>query len=344
MRLLRRLLTPMLFAGVLLVLPGLAQTSDQPSAGHAANDKSSAKQPETAPGESAETFRVDVNVVNLFFTVKDKHGVMVPNLPKEDFTVLENGKPQTVKYFMADANQPLTLGLLVDTSGSEARMLPFEKEVASQFISDVLRPKDLAFLISFDVNVDLLQDFTAQDQDLRVALRRTEINTGGGGGIPGMGGGPIPQVRSRGTLLYDAVYLASEDKLRHEVGRKALIIFTDGDDEGSQTTLTQAIEAAQKADAMVYVLLIYDPRFITGDHEMERLCQETGGRVLRVGDRNEKLKKALQEVSEELRSQYYIGYTPTNNKADGSFRRVEVHAKNSDNKVRARKGYYAAKQ
>ncbi len=325
-------------------LPGIAQqTSDQTSGSPAAN-QSAARQQEAAPGGPVGTFKVDVNVVNLFFTVKDKHGALVPNLPQDQFTVLEDGKPQTIKYFKADAVQPLTLGLMIDTSGSEARMLPFEQEVASQFITEVLQPRDLAFLMSFDVNVDLLQDLTARDQDLRAALRKTEINTGGGGGLPGLGGGPIPQTRPRGTLLYDAVYLASAEKLRHEVGRKALIIFTDGDDEGSQTTLGQAIEAAQKADTMVYVVLVYDPRFIAGDREMLRLCQETGGRVIRVGNRPEKLKTALREVSDELRSQYYIGYTPANRQADGTFRRVEVRTNNSENKAQVRKGYYASKE
>ena len=232
----------------------------------------------------------------------------------------------------------------MDTSGSEARMLPTEQEVAGQFIATVLREKDLAFLISFDVNVDLLQDLTARSQDLRAALRKTAINTGGGGGIPGLGGGPVPHAHPRGTLLYDAIYLASEEKLKHEVGRKAMILFTDGKDEGSQTSLGQAIEAAQRADTIVYVLLVYDPRFIKGDHEMGRLCQETGGRVIVVGTKPDKLKKALQEVSDELRSQYYIGYTPANRKADGGFRKVEIHTKTEDYRVQARKGYYAPKE
>ena len=216
---------------------------------------------------------------------------------------------------------------MVDTSGSEGRMLGVEQDAVGQFIGTVLRDKDLAFLMSFDVNVDLLQDLTATTQDLRTALRKTEINTGGGGGLPGLGGGPIPQAHPKGTLLYDAVYLASQEKLRHEVGRKALIIFTDGNDEGSQTSLGQAIEAAQKADTIVYVLLVYDPRFIRGDREMRRLCEETGGRVIEVGESPKKLKTALEELSNELRSQYYIGYTPANRTPDGAFRKVEIHTK-----------------
>jgi VWFA-related protein len=296
------------------------------------------------PQDSAGTFKVNVNLVNLYFVTKDKHGALVPNLAQDQFEVFEDGQPQTIKYYKADATQPLTLGLMVDTSGSEARMLPTEQEVAGQFISTVLGEKDLAFLISFDVNVDLLQDLTARSQDLRAALRKTAINTGGVGGIPGLGGGPVPHAHPRGTLLYDAIYLASEEKLKHEVGRKAMILFTDGKDEGSQTSLGQAIEAAQRADTIVYVLLVYDPRFIKGNREMERLCQETGGRVIVVGSKPDKLKKALQEVSDELRSQYYIGYTPANRKADGAFRKVEVHAKTEDYRVQARKGYYAPKQ
>jgi len=319
--------------------PGAAQqTTDQPP-----KVESGQQQEHPRQQDSAGTFKVNVNVVNLYFVAKDKHGTLAPNLAQDQFEVLEDGKPQTIKYYKADAIQPLTLGLLVDTSGSEARMLPVEQEVAAQFIGTVLREKDLAFLISFDVNVDLMQDLTATSQDLRTALRKTRINAGGGGGLPGMGGGPIPQRHSRGTLLYDAIYLASQEKLKHEVGRKAMIIFTDGDDEGSQTTLGQAIEAAQKADTIVYVVLVYDPRFIRGDREMRRLCQETGGRVIEVGTKPDKLKKAMQEISDELRSQYYIGYTPTDVNADGGFRKVEIHTKSEEYRVQARKGYYAPK-
>ena len=312
----------------------------------AAQQTTNESQKAEPPGQqdSVGTFKVNVNLVNLYFVTKDKHGTLVPNLPQDQFEVLEDGQPQTIKYYKADASQPLTLGLLVDTSGSEARMLGTEQEVAGQFIGTVLREKDLAFLISFDVNVDLLQDLTARSQDLRAALRKTQINTGGGGGIPGMGGGPIPHARPRGTLLYDAIYLASQEKLKHEVGRKAMIIFTDGDDQGSQTSLGQAIEAAQKADTIVYVILVYDPRFIRGDREMRRLCEETGGRVIVVGTKPDKLKKALEEVSDELRSQYYIGYTPANRKADGGFRKVEIHTKTEDYRVQARKGYYAPRE
>ncbi|MFB3916468.1 MAG: VWA domain-containing protein [Terriglobales bacterium] len=297
------------------------------------------------------TFRANVNVVNLFFNVKDKHGALIPNLTKDDFQVFEDGKQQTIKYFSAESDQPLTLGILIDTSGSQTGVLPMEKEAGAEFLRDVLRPKDLAFVISFDVNVDLLQDFTNSHKYLRRALDSAKINSGGaGGGLPGMGGGPFPTSSNpRGTLLYDAIYLGSHEKLASEVGRKAMIILTDGEDQGSQLKIKDAIEAAQKSDAICYVILIADRGFYSsygggygGDREMKKLTLETGGRVVDVGDKFDKLKKAFAEISAELRSQYSIGYTPTNAKLDGSFRRIEIKT-NHDYRVQARKGYYATK-
>ncbi len=296
---------------------------------------------------SVTTMKVDVNVVNLFFNVKDKRGGLVPNLAKDQFEVYEDGKAQNIKYFSAESNQPLTLGLLIDSSVSQERVLPIEKEVGAQFLHEVLRSKDLAFVISFDVNVDLLQDFTNDAGDLRHAMNRARINGGGaGGGIPGLGGGPLPTSNNpRGTLLYDAVYLASNEKLSREVGRKAMILLTDGEDQGSQMRIKDAIEAAQRADSIVYVILIADRGFYggfgySGDREMKKMAEETGGRVIPVGNKTDKLKDAFDQIATELRSQYNIGYTPTNNKRDGSFRHVEVKVK-SGLKVQARSGYYA---
>src|SRR5438552_7411994 len=140
-----------------------------------------------------DTLKVNVNVVQLFFNVKDKKGGLIPNLTKNDFQVSEDGKPQTIKYFAAESNLPLTLGILIDASGSQQRVLDMEKEVGGDFLSQILREKDLAFVISFDVNVDLLQDFTSSVHSLKTALNSAKINTGGGAGtIPGLGGGPVP--------------------------------------------------------------------------------------------------------------------------------------------------------
>ncbi len=294
--------------------------------------------------DDLQTFKAEVNVVNLFYNVKDKHGMLIPNLTKDDFQVFEDGKPQTVKYFSAESNQPLTLGIMIDTSASQTRVLDIEQEACTQFLKAVLRDKDLAFVINFDVDVDLDQDFTNNVRDLAHALNKMQINAGMGGGPPGLGGGPIPTT-PRGTLLYDAIYLGADEKLKNEVGRKAMIIFTDGEDQGSRLRIQDAIEAAQKADAICYVILIADRGFYggfgySGDSEMHKLAEATGGRVIEVGNKQDKLKAAFDQIQNELRSQYNIGYTPTNNKLDGSYRKLQIKAK-GDYKIQARQGYYA---
>jgi VWFA-related protein len=332
---------------VLLLIPFLwplsAAAAQQP-----AQQPSAPQPPREQSQEPIETLQVNVNVVNVFCNVKDKRGALVPNLKKEDFELYEDKKKQTIKYFSAESNQPLTLGILIDTSGSQQRVLPMEQQVGGEFLKEVLREKDLAFLISFDVNVELLQDFTASAEDLRRAMERVRINTGGGaaGGAPGVGQGPFPTSSlPRGTLLYDAIYLAAQEKLSREVGRKAMIILTDGADFGSKLRIRDAIEAAQKADAICYVLLIADRGFYgggySGDDEMKKLTADTGGRMIEVGNEREKLKKAFDQISNELRTQYSLGYTPSNNKKDGTFRRIEIRTSNAEQKVQARRGYYA---
>jgi VWFA-related protein len=334
-----------LFLGWLTLAPMAAQQgSNAPAsntpASNAPQDQSSDQD------QSMETLKVRVNVVQLFYNVKDKKGALIPNQTKDDFELFEDGKPQTVKYFAAESNLPLTLGILIDSSGSQARVLEMEKEVGGAFLNDILREKDEAFVIDFDVNVDLLQDFTNDVRRLKAALNKAKINTGGGGGsLPGLGGGPIPTGNPRGTLLYDAVYLAAHDELAHEVGRKAMILLTDGEDQGSQLRIRDAIEAAQKSDSICYVLLIADRGFYggigySGDSEMKKLANETGGRVIEVGNKFDKLKDAFDQIAKELRSQYNIGYTPTNPTLDGTFRKVEIRSKQGY-KIQARSGYYA---
>jgi VWFA-related protein len=300
--------------------------------------------------QSAATLKINVNVVQLFFNVKDKKGALIPSLTKDDFQILEDGKPQTIKYFAAESNLPLTLGILIDSSGSQARVLDMEKQVGGDFLSQILREKDLAFVLSFDVQAELLQDFTSSVHSLKAALNTARINTAGGsgGGIPGLGGGTIPTIGApKGTVLYDAVYLASHDELAQQVGRKAMILLTDGEDQGSQLKIKDAIEAAQKSDSIVYVLLCADRGFYgafggySGDSEMKKLTQETGGRVIEVGNKLDKLKAGFDQIATELRSQYNIGYSSTNAQLDGTFRKVEIHASNKDYKIQSRSGYYA---
>ncbi|HEV2715202.1 MAG TPA: VWA domain-containing protein [Terriglobales bacterium] len=328
---------------VFLLASGCLFAQDLPTLSHPDQDQNQ-------PNEEQPTtsLKVNVNVVQLFFNVKDKKGGLIPNLAKNDFQVLEDGKPQAIKYFAAESNLPLTLGILIDASGSQQRVLEMEKEVGGDFLSQILREKDLAFVISFDVNVDLLQDFTNSVHSLKTALNSARINTGGSAGtIPGLGGGPVPSSTiPRGTLLYDSIYLAAHDELAQQVGRKAMIILTDGEDQGSQLKIQDAVEAAQKSDSIVYVLLCADRGFYgfggySGEGQMKKLTQETGGRVIEVGNKMDKLKQAFDQIAQELRSQYNVGYTPTNAALDGTFRKIEIHANNKDYKIQARTGYYA---
>jgi len=330
----------MLFA-LLLPLSGVGQQGEQKT--NQQSQQTTDQQPTTEQQSQLPTFRKNVNLVNVYFTVKDHHGVLVPNLTKDDFELAEDGKPQAIKYFAAETNLPLTLGLLIDSSASMQKMLPEEQVVGADFLRQVITDKDLAFIISFDISVDLLQDLTSDVHLLGVGLQRARINTGGGsGGIPGLGQGPVPIARPKGTLLYDGVYLASSEVLSKQVGRKAMVLLTDGNDEGSQVKLREAIEYAQKADAICYVLLLHDPQYgPPGSSEMRQLTEATGGRVIEVNNPN-KIGDAFHQISAELRSQYSLGYTPDNDKRDGSFRKIEIKAKSKDNyKVQARKGYYA---
>jgi VWFA-related protein len=296
--------------------------------------------------KAQETIRVDVNAVEMFFTVKDKHGVLIPNLSKDDFEMLEDGKPQNIKYFAAESNLPLTLGILIDSSGSQEHVLEMEKKVGGEFLDEILRDQDLAFVISFDVNVNLLQDFTNSVGVLKTALNGVQIDTAGGRTVGTAGPGHDLPVMLRGTLLYDAVYLASNDELSQQVGRKAMLLLTDGEDQGSQMRIRDAIAAAQKSDSIVYVLLCADRNFYgsgeySGKGKMNLLTQETGGRVIVVGNKLNKLKDAFSQIAHELRNQYSIGYTPTNTALDGTLRRVEIHAKDKGYTTRARTAYYA---
>jgi len=297
------------------------------------------------------TIKRNVNLVDVLFTVKDKSGELVPHLSKDDCTISEDKTPQTLKSFTAETHLPLTLGILLDTSGSQQRVLPLEQDAGSQFLERVLKPKDEAFLVSFDVDVDLLQDYTNNPRLLARAMQKAQINTAGGNGsgIPGMGGGPVPTIGDpKGTLLYDAVSMAATKKMNQETGRKAMILLTDGEDEGSRAKITEAIAAAQKNNVIVYTILIADRGFYggfgmgyTGYSAMKRMTEETGGRLIDVGNNGKKLEAAFQQIEDELRTQYVASYTPSNTKLDGSFRRLSVECKGDGLKVQVRKGYFA---
>ena len=308
----------------------------------------------TAPAapeeEPVATLKLSVSLVDVVFTVKDKSGSLVPHLGKNDCTISEDKVPQTLKNFAAESHLPLTLGILLDTSGSQQRVLSLEQDVGSQFLERVLEKKDEAFLLSFDVDVDLLQDYTNNARQLSRAMSHAEINTAGGngaGGIPGAGGGTIPTIGApKGTVLYDAVYLAANQKMSQETGRKAMILLTDGEDEGSRVKINEAITAAQKSNVIVYAILIADRGFYggfgySGYSAMKKLTEETGGRLIDVGNNGKKLEAAFQQIEDELRTEYVVTYTPINTKLDGGFRKLSVECRGDGMKVQVRKGYFA---
>ncbi|SRR5579884_161855 len=297
-----------------------------------------------AAAQDDPVIKVNVNLVNVLCTVHNKAGGLVGNLEKSDFTLFEDGKQQEIKYFTRETDLPLTIGLLVDTSASQERLIETERSAAHQFFAKVLRNKDEAFLIQFGAEAELLQDYTNSLKLLEDGLNQLRLSVPVGGLHPG----PVPTLQNQaGTILYDAIFLAADEKLRKEVGRKAIVVITDGVDTGSKITRDKAIEAAQKADAIIYSIF-YQDSFAYGpfggggggEGELRRMSAETGGQVFHV-DRKHTLDDAFRQIQEEMRSQYALGYTPTNPKKDGTFRRLEIRTSNKDNKVQARKGYYA---
>jgi VWFA-related protein len=329
----------LLAAAVLcLGLPTALHAQEAPSPGGPPPASDAAPQPINQ--DDVQTLKVNVNLVNLYFSVRDKNGY-ITNLHKDDCDIYEDKALQKTKNFTQEKNLPLTIGILLDTSGSQQSVLPLEQQSGAEFLKDVLTPKDEAFLISFDINVDLLSDYTNSPREIKRSIDKATINTGAGtGSVTGNGS-------ARGTLLYDAVYLAAHDKLRQEAGRKILVLLTDGGDQGSQETIKTATEAAQKANAIVYVILIADRDFYggirmgyTGDRDMQQLASETGGRVINVGNNGKKLQEAFDQIQDELRTQYLASFTPTNTKIDGTFRTINVTC-GKDQKVQSRKGYYA---
>jgi VWFA-related protein len=318
------------------------------------------QQPQPSGQDSLDqpsVIRVDVDLVNILFTVRKKHGgALVPGLTKDDFTLSEEGKKQTIKRFERESNLPLTMGLLVDVSASQVNLIETEREAASAFFTSVIRPKDEAFLIAFGKDTELLQDLTGSPRILHAALRGMQGDATGSvasrSPVPNTNPGTLPQIgRPKGTLLFDAIYLASNEKLKSEVGRKAIVLITDGEDQGSYYKREQAIEAAQRADTIIYSIYYVDPWFYQssgmmgyggGESDLKKMSEQTGGRVF-VVDRKHTLQDVFKELQEEMRNQYAISYTPSNSVRDGKFRKIEIKVRDKDDIVQARKGYYATK-
>jgi VWFA-related protein len=295
-----------------------------------------------APPQEAgqQPLTATTSVVNVFATVRDKKHGIISDLTKEDFKIFEDGAEQKISFFSKEVDMPITLGLLIDTSASMDKIIDAEQDTASRFLREVMRPKDEAMVITFDFDVDLLADFTSDTSILSRAIRSARVNSVGGGGV--VTPGTIPGGQGGGTNLYDAIYLATHDELATQAGRKGVIVMTDAEDTGSKLRLQDAIEAAQRSDAVIHVMLITDrmATFGSGPGVARKMADDTGGRVIEV--RNEgSLEKAFDEISQELRSQYVLGYYPTNLKRDGTFRKIQVEVTRPDSKILARKGYYA---
>lgn len=294
--------------------------------------------------KSSGPIKVEVNLVNILCTVTDKDNRFVTGLQKEDFKVFEDGTPQEISNFSRETNLPLAIALLIDTSESVMPKLKFEQQVAINFLHSVLRHEDKALLVEFDSGVTLLQDFT---NDVNKLAREIRALRAGGG-----------------TSLYDAVYLVSEQKLLAEKGRKTIILITDGSDTTSRTSFEEALEMAQRAEVTVFAistnkilerfaaagpasfaLLSQSGRFIQikakdGDKALQKLAEETGGRVF-YPQKTSELDLAFKQINEELRSQYYLGYFSSNQRRDGAYRTITVKVAGKDLRVRHRRGYYA---
>jgi VWFA-related protein len=312
--------------------------------------------------------RVEVKVVNVLATVRDKRGQIVSNLGKDDFAIEEDGRPQTITYFTRESDLPLSLGLLVDTSGSQRRVLDDERAASRSFIDNMLREdRDQAFVLHFDREVELLQDLTSSRQKLESALDLLGapqlVRAGGGSG--GGNGAPRQRYSGGGTTLYDAVYLASDEVIKKQQGRKALIVLSDGVDHGSKETLVDAIMTAQHADTMVYAILFADEQFqnpfagfggpgmgrhggghhypdeerVDGKKILERISRETGGRLFEV-TKKQPIDQIYASIAEELRNQYSLGYTPGPEVSAG-YHKIHLTLKQKELTVRARDGYYS---
>jgi VWFA-related protein len=335
--------------------------------------KPALKTPAQTPQISVETKTVDI-----LATVRDKHNKIVADLNKDSFQLEEDGKPQTIDYFSKESDLPLRLGLLVDTSLSQRRVLEQERTASYTFLDKLLRPeKDQAAIINFDFDITLLQDLTASRPKLQAALQKLETpqmnrqpadqtqdpnQRGGGRGHHGGGG----------THLYDAVYLASDEIMSKQQGRKALIVLSDGVDHGSKETLAEAIETAQRANVVVYSILFTDNES-GGEHHggfgmggpygghggygggrgggrpqeqrpdgkkiLDQISKTTGGRLFEAS-KKDTVDKIYADIEEELRNQYRLGYTPAKNQEAG-YHRIHLTTTNKDLKVQARDGYYS---
>jgi len=310
---------------------------------------------EEVPQDSDEIIKVETNLTNLFFTAADKNKRFITNLKAEDIRVLEDGQPQEIFTFQQNIELPLSLAILIDTSISEQRTLPDEKAAAQAFLESVMRPnKDEAAIVSFTGDTTLEQGFTGNIDRLRRAIDRVEfVPPSGyiGGGVVVNGTPPISgtnQSLAGSTAVWDAIWATSDELIgtSAEHTRRAIILLTDGDDTSSRMKMHEAIEKAQKADALIYAIGIGDRyTFNVDEGALRKIAEQTGGRA--YFPRHERdLNDAFAQIQRDLREQYLVAYSPTNKARDGSYRKIEIQVvnpelKQQNLKLNYRAGYFA---
>jgi len=355
------ILTFAVVAGGLLIRPSFAQTNTQSSDPNKVLDQKATPSPspknnrEELPQDSDEVVKVETNLTNIFFTAADKNKRFISNLKAGDIRVLEDGQQQDIFTFQSNIDLPLSIAILIDTSASEERTLPDEKEAARAFLEDVLRPtRDEAAVVSFTGETTLEQGFTGSVDRLRRAIDRVEfVPPSGyiGGGVVVTGTPPISgtnQSLAGSTAIWDAVWATSAELIGEsaEHTRRAIILLTDGDDTSSKMKMHEAIERAQKADALIYAIGIGDRyTFNVDEGSLRKIAEQTGGRA--YFPRNERdLRDSFVQIQRDLREQYLVAYSPSNKARDGSYRKIEIQIVNPDLrqqnlKLNYRSGYFA---
>jgi VWFA-related protein len=291
----------------------------------------------SARAQQEPVFSAEVKVVNVLATVRTKSGSRVGNLSRDDFLLAEDGRPQTIHYFARESDLPLTLGLMVDTSGSQRRVLDAERGASLRFLDQVVREgKDRAFIMQFDSSVQMRQALTSSVAKLEDALAYVDTETES----------QLRMQHGGGTLLYDAVVRASDEVMKKLSGRKALIVLSDGVDVGSYGTLQDAVEAAERADTLVYSILYSDPGaygiFGGGDGKraLQRMSNDTGGSFCEVS-KKQTVDQVFDILQEELRTQYNIGYVSDKPITLSGFRAIQLTVRQKGLVVQARRQYWA---
>jgi len=288
-----------------------------------------------AQDDQTPIFSSSVRVVNVLASVRDKHGAFVRDLSRDDFTLLEDGRPQQIRYFSRETNLPLTLGLMVDTSMSQHRLLDAERTASYRFLDKVLGKEDQVFIMQFDMAVQMAQDLTSSRRQLEDTLPDVDTPTRAELDMEGTRGG---------TLLYDAVVKACRETMKKRNGRKALIVLSDGGENGSEATLEEAIDAAQLTDTLIYSILFADPAYqgmgSFGRNVLKRMAQQTGGGFYEV-TKKQSIDQIFDTIQDELRSQYSLGYVSDKPVDVPEFRRIGLAVKQPGLIVQSRDRYWA---